>query len=83
MAIVVGVHGLVLYGIGKLARLSPATLSVASQAAIGGPTTAMAMAIARRWPALILPGMAVGLLGYAVGNYLGFGIAYLTRALVG
>ena len=83
MAIVVAVHGLVLYGIGKLARLSPATLSVASQAAIGGPTTAMAMAIARRWPALILPGMAVGLLGYAVGNYLGFGIAYLTRALVG
>ncbi len=83
MAIVVGVHGLVLYGIGKLARLSPATLSVASQAAIGGPTTAMAMAIARRWPALILPGMAVGLLGYAVGNYLGFAIAYLTRALVG
>ena len=42
-----------------------------------------AMAIARRWPALILPGMAVGLLGYAVGNYLGFGIAYLTRALIG
>ncbi len=83
MAIVVGVHGLVLFGVGKLARLSPATLSVASQAAIGGPTTAMAMAIARRWPALLLPGMAVGLLGYAVGNYLGFGIAYLTRALMG
>ncbi|MEJ2312058.1 MAG: DUF819 family protein [Gemmatimonadales bacterium] len=83
MAIVVGVHGLVLFGIGRLARLSPDTLSVASQAAIGGPTTAMAMAIARRWPALILPGMAVGLLGYAIGNYLGFGIAYLTRALLG
>jgi uncharacterized membrane protein len=83
MAIVVGVHGLVLYTAGRLARLSPGTLSVASQAAIGGPTTAMAMAIARRWPALILPGMAVGLLGYAVGNYLGFGIAYLTRALIG
>lgn len=83
MAIVVGVHGLVLYGLGRLTRLTPGTLSVASQAAIGGPTTAMAMAIARRWPALILPGMAVGLLGYAVGNYLGFGIAYLTRALVG
>lgn len=83
MAIVVGVHGLVLFGLGRALRLSPGTLSVASQAAIGGPTTAMAMAIARRWPGLILPGMAAGLLGYAVGNYLGFGIAYLTRALVG
>lgn len=83
MMIVVAVHGTLLYGVGRLARLSPGTLSVASQAAIGGPTTAMAMAIARRWPGLILPGMAAGLLGYAIGNYLGLGIAYLTRGFVG
>lgn len=82
MAIVVAVHGVVLYGAGRFARLSPDKLSVASQAAIGGPTTAMALASARRWPGLILPGMAVGLLGYAVGNYLGFAIAYLTRGLL-
>lgn len=83
MVIVVGVHGVVIYGVGRLVRTDVATLSVASQAAIGGPTTAMALAMARKWPALMLPGLAAGLIGYAVGNYAGFGIAYLVRSLVG
>ena len=83
MVIVVGVHGAVIYGVGRLVRTDVATLSVASQAAIGGPTTAMALAVARKWPALVLPGLAAGLIGYAVGNYAGFGIAYLVRSLVG
>jgi len=83
MVIVVGVHGVVIYGVGRLVRTDIATLSVASQAAIGGPTTAMALAIARKWPALMLPGLAAGLIGYAVGNYAGFGIAYLIRSFVG
>ncbi len=83
MVIVVGVHGVVIYGVGRLVRTDIATLSVASQAAIGGPTTAMALAIARKWPALMLPGLAAGLIGYAVGNYVGFGIAYLIRSLLG
>ena len=83
MMIAVGIHGAILYGVGRLVRLDAATLSVASQAAIGGPTTAMALAIARRWPTLLLPGMAVGLLGYAVGNYLGIGVAYLMRGWLG
>jgi uncharacterized membrane protein len=43
----------------------------------------MALAMARKWPALMLPGLAAGLIGYAVGNYAGFGIAYLVRSLVG
>jgi len=30
---------------------------------------------------LVLPGIIVGLLGYAVGNYLGFGMAYLLQGL--
>jgi len=31
--------------------------------------------------AVILPGIAIGLLGYAVGNYLGIGIFMLLTAL--
>ena len=83
MLIAVGVHGLLIYGLGRWIKLDVATLSVASQAAIGGPTTAMALAIARNWPTLLLPGMAVGLLGYAVGNYLGIGVGYLMKSLLG
>jgi uncharacterized membrane protein len=43
----------------------------------------MAIAVSRGWPALVLPGIAVGLLGYALGNYAGFGIAYLVRGILG
>jgi uncharacterized membrane protein len=30
-----------------------------------------------------LPGVAVGLLGYAIGNYIGYGVAALMRAFLG
>lgn len=79
--VVVGVHGLLVYGGGRLLRMDPGTLSVASQAAVGGPSSALAVAVSRKWPGFILPGIIVGLLGYAVGNYLGFGVAYLVRGL--
>jgi uncharacterized membrane protein len=78
--VVVGVHGLVVFGIGRLAQMDVGSLAVASQAAVGGPSSALAVAVSREWKGLILPGIIVGLLGYAVGNYLGFGVAYLLRA---
>ncbi len=81
-AITVAIHGLITFGIGKLAKLDLGSLSVASQAAVGGPSSALAVAVARDWPALVLPGIIVGLLGYAVGNYLGFGAAYALRGLL-
>lgn len=80
---VVGIHGLVVFGVGRWTRLDPGTLAVASQAAVGGPSTALAVAVSRKWPALVLPGVAVGLLGYAAGNYLGFALAHAVRALGG
>ena len=79
--VVVAVHGLVVFGGGRLFRLDPGTLAVASQASVGGPSSAIAVAVAREWPGLVLPGIIVGLGGYAVGTYLGFGVAYLVRAL--
>jgi len=77
--IVVAVHGVVVFGAGKLLRLDVGTISVASQAAVGGPSSALAVAISREWRHLILPGVVIGLFGYAVGNYLGLGVAYLLR----
>ena len=78
--VVIGVHGLVVFGIGRLARMDVGSLAVASQAAVGGPSSALAVAVSREWNGLVLPGIIVGLLGYALGNYLGFGVAYLMRA---
>lgn len=81
--VVVGIHGIFLFIVGRLLKGSLPMIAVVSQAAIGGPSTAMAVAISRRWPMLALPGVAVGLLGYAIGNYLGFAVAYIVRAMFG
>ena len=50
---------------------------VASQAAIGGPSTALALATSLNRPALAMPGVAIGLLGYLIGTYLGLLSAFL------
>ena len=81
--LVVLVHGLLLFGGGRVLRLDLPTLAVASQANVGGPASAMALATARGYADRLLPGVAVGLIGYAVGNYIGFGVAHLMRILIG
>jgi uncharacterized membrane protein len=70
---------LVVFAGARLVRLDVETTAVASPAAVGGPSTAMALEIARRLPRLALPGLMAGLLGYALGNYLGLAVAYLVR----
>jgi uncharacterized membrane protein len=82
-AITVGVHGLVIFGLGRLVGLDLRTLAVASQANVGGPASAMALATARGYTDRLLPGVAVGLLGYAAGNYLGFLVAAMLRGVIG
>jgi len=82
-ATVVGIHGVLTYAGARVAGLDVESTSVASQAAIGGPSSALALAVGRDWKALVLPGVVVGLLGYAVGNYLGLGVAYWVRGMVG
>ncbi len=76
---VVAVHAVWVLGLGKLIRLDIGTLLVASQAAVGGPSSALAVAVAREWRHLVLPGVVMGLFGYAVGTYLGLGVAAVLR----
>jgi uncharacterized membrane protein len=80
--ITVSVHGVVIFGLGRLVGLDLRTLAVASQANVGGPASAMALATARGYTDRVLPGVAVGLLGYAAGNYLGFAVAALIRGMI-
>ncbi|MGX7167888.1 DUF819 family protein [Facklamia hominis] len=56
---------------GKLFKFSIEEIIVSSNANIGGPTTAAAMAVSKGWGDLIVPALLVGTLGYVVGNYLG------------
>lgn len=82
MVAVIAVHALVVYGGGWLLRLDLASITIASQAAVGGPGSALALAMSMKWPGLVTPGIIVGIFGYAVGNYIGFACAYATRALL-
>ena len=82
-AVTVGVHGVVIFGVGRLLRWNAGTVAVASQANIGGAASAVAIASARGYGDRLLPGIAVSLAGYAVGNYLGYGMGMLSRAVFG
>jgi uncharacterized membrane protein len=77
------IHGVIIFGIGWLLKMNGDMLAIASQANVGGATTAMALAGSRRRTDLILPGVAVGMLGNAIGNYAGIAIAYAARAMLG
>lgn len=57
---------------GKLFKLDLEHIVLASNATVGGPTTASAMAIAKGWRNLVGPILVVGTLGYIIGNYIGF-----------
>jgi uncharacterized membrane protein len=64
-----GIHFSVLVTIGKvLFNMNSNELYLASNANVGGPTTAAAMAQAKEWPRLVLPAILVGVLGYATAT---------------
>ncbi|GGF29485.1 membrane protein [Halobacillus andaensis] len=72
--IVVMSNMIVSFVLGRVFKFSLEEVIVASNANIGGPTTAAAMAIAKGWTKLVVPILLVGTLGYIVGNYIGTGI---------
>ena len=56
---------------GKILDFTLEDIILASNANIGGPTTAAAMAISKGWTDLTGPALLVGTLGYALGTYFG------------
>jgi uncharacterized membrane protein len=75
VTIIVLVHGLVIYGVGAILRWDWVMVSVASQANVGGSSTALALAQSLKRPHLMLPAILVGSLGNGLGTYLGFLVA--------
>jgi uncharacterized membrane protein len=71
VGILLSVHLLVLLVIGAWLKLTLAELLTASNAAILGATTAPAMAAAKGWHDQVMPGVLVGVLGYALGTFVG------------
>ena len=78
----IGVHFLFLIGVGRgLLRLPKRELFLASNANVGGPTTAAAMAQAKEWKTLVLPALLVGILGYATATALALALGPLLLRL--
>ncbi|HSJ62813.1 MAG TPA: DUF819 family protein [Gemmatimonadaceae bacterium] len=74
-AIIVVVHGLLVFTSAWLLRLDLSTAAVASQANVGGGTSALALARSLGREDLILPGILMGSLGNALGTFAGFLVA--------
>lgn len=70
-AIVVIVNMLFSLIAGKLLKFNLEDIILASNANIGGPTTAAAMAVSKGWTKLVGPIILVGTLGYVLGTYFG------------
>lgn len=77
-AVTVAIHGLVTFGAAWLFRMDLDGAAVASQANVGGATSALALAKSLGREDLLLPGILLGSLGTAIGTFLGFLAANLT-----
>ena len=71
VVILLSVHLVVLLTLGRKLGLTIPELLTASNAAILGATTAPAMAAAKGWHDQVTPGVLVGVIGYALGTFIG------------
>ena len=81
--VIIALHMVVLYGVGRLLRMDVGVLTIASVATKAGPPLVVPVAEAKGWRHLVLPGIIVGMLGYAIGNYVGYAVAQAVRLMVG
>lgn len=76
-SLVIGITLLLHYALSKLAGLDRDISILASTAAVFGPAFVGPVAERLKAPHLILNGMFLGMLGYAIGNFIGIGLARL------
>ena len=73
------VHLGIVLAAGKLLGYSRKEIVLASNANVGGPTTAAAMCVAKGWRAYFIPSMLSGILGYTIATFvcIGLGVSVL------
>jgi len=63
----------------KICHIDRDTMLITSTAGVFGPAFIMPVAKALKNDEIILPGIICGILGYAIGNYLGIGLTWVLR----
>lgn len=82
-ALQIGIHFGTLMAVGRgLFKLPKRELYLASNANVGGPTTAAAMAQAKEWKQLVLPALLIGILGYATATPLALSLGPILLKIV-
>jgi uncharacterized membrane protein len=77
--VILSVHLLFILVVGKIVGLDLAEIVIASNANMGGPASAAAMAVARRWESLVIPAILCGTMGYAVATFVGVAVGHWLR----
>jgi uncharacterized membrane protein len=73
---------IIVFSIAKLMGISLEAICIASNAGVGGPTTAPVMAVSFGWKEHVLTGIVLGIFGYAIGSYVGIAGAYLIKFII-
>ena len=71
------VHGIITFGVARIFGMDLGAAAVASQANVGGSTSALALAKSLGREDLLVPGILLGALGTAIGTFLGFFVVRL------
>lgn len=78
-AFVVGVAVLLHFGLAALFRIDADTVIITSAAGVYSPPFVGPVANALKNPEIVVSGLTTGVIGYAVGNYIGLALAYLLK----
>ncbi|EXJ13987.1 DUF819 family protein [Imhoffiella purpurea] len=79
LSVLITVHLVFLLMGGWIARLDLREIAVASNANCGGPTTAAAMVLSKRWDEMVIPIILCGAFGYAIANFIGIELGVWLR----
>ncbi|MEM9403884.1 MAG: DUF819 family protein [Pseudomonadota bacterium] len=80
--VVVTLHLAVLLVVGRVLRLGLAEMCIASAVCVGGPAFGPAIASAKGWRDLMIPGVLAGSFGYAIGSFIGVSVWEFLRQAV-
>lgn len=70
------VHLASFWMVGRMCRFERSEILIASNANVGGPTTAAGMAAAKGWDRLLIPGLLIGVFGYSIATFVSLAVGH-------